>query len=876
MGIETIRIHPGIGVARVGNSPEHFIGPEHPDQPPPESFKDDKGRVRGQGARFRLMGYDAAGRFVREVTAADARITWRVRLGNAKAADHRVNPEESYRDMYLHGDAALTVSGSDGVPAPAALGGRITFRSGVATPKGFDVRLGELRPDVARGRPTGRLVVLGGAGRAGCRFPAVDNQNCGGVRNPGWFDDTSDGPVGATVVLDDGIVEAVGAWVVVAPPCYAPHFRDVVTLGDRLLELAVAHGWVGVDEDWPLVDGVRVPSYVRHVDPVLRAVEAVRYVNHAAPLAEHEWRHPVTGDEERAAVFRLLMDSVTLTGPQRTVLAEWARGRFSRDRPPTAPAPADVDHAALAGMSGAAFRPGVEVGEAVLDPTRYYGSDEPSDPLRLRHDRNRPGALTEGLGLPWQAAFRICGDLWWPVTRPDHVLHPETSAYQAWDRSVGDNAAMVAHWHRGGFVVPDGPRYVERERDPVAVVTPRRPQVFLHHDAGQMAFDVTSPEEITLVVHPSPDGQLTVRPAAAVVPPTGEDRVRTVWFGVEGRLAELVPRTVEVACPRLGEAWHVQVVAALPGLDDLPDPLPDAPGTAPVLTTEVAVVPGTVLRVPFQATEVDTGLEVALVGGDPRSVHLLLQSPTGALIGPETEGAHWEARGGRQVYRFPLPARLRPDRAEGPGTWHVLVDAEQAREAAPCALAVRVRSAIDLDVERSAGRLVVRPRGPVAVQVWAEFTGADGEVRRAEFAGDGEVDLAGAGAGRVRLEPGGADLPGVADSAGVVGEEGRVVPANTGPLRADLPPGSGGVRVLARGTSPLGYPFQREYRLADADVPTRPVVDLATTASVQLDTALDEAVTIPVRPAVLPGDRPGAAADQPSTAADRPTASDDR
>ncbi len=49
------RIHPGIGVARIGNSTdEYFIGPEAPGEvPSPQGgFKDLSGRIKRQVARF--------------------------------------------------------------------------------------------------------------------------------------------------------------------------------------------------------------------------------------------------------------------------------------------------------------------------------------------------------------------------------------------------------------------------------------------------------------------------------------------------------------------------------------------------------------------------------------------------------------------------------------------------------------------------------------------------------------------------------------------------------------------------------------------------------------------------------------------------------
>src|SRR3954469_19500007 len=82
------RIHPGIGVARIGNSPEYFAGPETPYPPPPEAggYRDAQGRLKRQAARFRVYGYDASGAVVAELTSANAEIAWTVHVANKKAA----------------------------------------------------------------------------------------------------------------------------------------------------------------------------------------------------------------------------------------------------------------------------------------------------------------------------------------------------------------------------------------------------------------------------------------------------------------------------------------------------------------------------------------------------------------------------------------------------------------------------------------------------------------------------------------------------------------------------------------------------------------------------------------------------------------------
>jgi len=82
-----VAIHPGIGVARVGNSDEYFIGPELPHAVPqaPGFYRDASGALKRQAARFRVYGYNARGEVVREITS-DAKIEWSVRVANKKAA----------------------------------------------------------------------------------------------------------------------------------------------------------------------------------------------------------------------------------------------------------------------------------------------------------------------------------------------------------------------------------------------------------------------------------------------------------------------------------------------------------------------------------------------------------------------------------------------------------------------------------------------------------------------------------------------------------------------------------------------------------------------------------------------------------------------
>lgn len=95
MAIVSLKIHPAIGVARLGNSPdEFFVGPERLWDPPdpPGGFKDTNGRVKRQAARFRVFAYHDD-RSIRELTVAEAAITWTVHLANKKAVTR--NPDGS-------------------------------------------------------------------------------------------------------------------------------------------------------------------------------------------------------------------------------------------------------------------------------------------------------------------------------------------------------------------------------------------------------------------------------------------------------------------------------------------------------------------------------------------------------------------------------------------------------------------------------------------------------------------------------------------------------------------------------------------------------------------------------------------------------------
>ena len=239
--ITNAAIYPAIGISRVGNSlHEYYIGPEvpWPDSKPASFYKDATGALKREAAGFRIYGLNAAGEVVKELTAADAQITWTVHVANKKAAwyefdqalDIETTKPAALRNANFQGDArdrlvidpgALSISGTN------QGGDGYRFDSGRFL--GETVYLGELKTD-----DKGRLLFLGGHGVS--NSPFADNPPSTFANNDGWHDDTSDGPVTAKVILGSQELEVDPAWVVTAPPNYAPSQIGVMTMWDVMVD----------------------------------------------------------------------------------------------------------------------------------------------------------------------------------------------------------------------------------------------------------------------------------------------------------------------------------------------------------------------------------------------------------------------------------------------------------------------------------------------------------------------------------------------------------------------------------------------------------------------------------------------------------------
>ena len=244
------KIHPAIGIARVGDSPDSFyLAPEQAGQLPNEltsdgkerpikKFKDNKQRVKRQAARFRVYVYDDQFKQGKELQIGDTievvrtktgqlmtgqvlDILWTVYLANKKSSwyefqqldgEHGYSAKHPLRNAEVKGADARQQLIID--PGPQTVSYTNEKQRTAQFAKGqnpgytqsfppeltpFSIEtLGELR--VIQQEQYNRLLVLGGYGHSGSYKkgfgePVIKHY----ANNEGWFDDISDGPVMAQI-----------------------------------------------------------------------------------------------------------------------------------------------------------------------------------------------------------------------------------------------------------------------------------------------------------------------------------------------------------------------------------------------------------------------------------------------------------------------------------------------------------------------------------------------------------------------------------------------------------------------------------------------------------------------------------------------------
>lgn len=316
--MSTYKIHPGIGIARLGNSEtEFYIAPEVPAGLPQEcdaqgnpilapdgsgpvlvkTFKDKQGRIKRQASRFQVFVYDNDSPEGRPLNIGDPvsgggnhgtliDIQWRVYLANKKAswyefqqrlgehgyapAAQRRNADVADRDRLVIDPGPRSVNTSTRRRASFDRSGNgayaTTFPPEDIKPYAINT-LGEILTD-----DQGRLLVLGGHGHSGSEKSSPGEPHISDyANNDGWYDDVSDGPVMARLVIYSAQVGQhryidveYPAWVIVGYPRFVPQILDMITMDDVLYDMylrefaynTALYGTLG-DFDHP----VKIPSH---------------------------------------------------------------------------------------------------------------------------------------------------------------------------------------------------------------------------------------------------------------------------------------------------------------------------------------------------------------------------------------------------------------------------------------------------------------------------------------------------------------------------------------------------------------------------------------------------------------------------------------
>ncbi|WP_281561396.1 LodA/GoxA family CTQ-dependent oxidase [Thalassomonas sp. RHCl1] len=505
----TFKIHPSIGIARVGNSQEYFLAPESiaampqpgkdgdttmgglPIRPGTEDtiiksseLRDKDGAFKRQAARFRIFAYPDSGidtypaKGGQEITIGSvidgrevADIVWTVHLANKKSSWF-ANDDDHGVVAYENGNTPTLRNLREGLDpyntsrlrrlvidaGPRALSG-INARTCFDTcseptrgegadiltvadypksfpgmhfdqleqPQGPIESLGEMNTD-----DKGRLIVAGGHGKS-AGWP-LDEKDVpvpinGPVNNDQWFDDTSDGPVSATLVFKDGSTEETfGAWLVATDPSYAPQTLNVVSLYDEaydifLRKLALAPE---IYRDGHFIGEYR-PAFDDHIKPLFRAtaqqlwnaylpsfaieahkeVDAITaddnpdetimaglaYVRRPNPGTEATWKGqsidvgaplmPLALGDSSAAGGKPFL---TPTMSQYHFLHCWSNKRYVKQTPTPLGAGEYLDRASLQNCLGGRFSPGIDMTWIIRETSMYIQDwQQGAGPFRIKH-----------------------------------------------------------------------------------------------------------------------------------------------------------------------------------------------------------------------------------------------------------------------------------------------------------------------------------------------------------------------------------------------------------------------------------------------------------------------------------------------------------
>lgn len=346
-------------------------------------------------------------------------------------------------------------------------------------PRGSIDTLGDMRIE----QGSSHLLVAGGYGKASGiltdgKPPALGDA----IDNNGWFDDTADGPVTATIVFDDGsTVSAVHGWVVSTDPGYAPQTRNVVSNWDDVYSTWVEN--LDLEPDMHS-NGSYNPGYKaafdEHVLPVFHAALLQRWntnlpnkgVNGHGYVASIQpgdnpkekipnlkalIRDPNKSNEDDQGVKMPLAlgdamrSFLSLTPTQYFLLMQWYDGKSIATAPGLGGGE-KLDQAVLENCLGGRYSPGIDLTFIVRDVNLYnqnwqsdagpfrinmqlldYGKVQPGKPflqegyIPLRTQAVEPGDLCKFMSLPWHTDYNSCA-----THTPDPNPDGNNTLYWSW------------------------------------------------------------------------------------------------------------------------------------------------------------------------------------------------------------------------------------------------------------------------------------------------------------------------------------------------------------------------------------------------------------------------------------------------------------
>jgi hypothetical protein len=346
----SLKIHPGIGIARLGNSLSRFVGPTTAAETtvPTGFYKDPSCRIQRQGARFQIWEYASDGTPLAVLGAPQAHITWTVQVA---------------------------ATGKSPAPTLSIAGPNQSVAQAVAP-------FVELETDAS-----GNLVVYTGV------LPDQTD-----VQEPIG---TGDGWVQAIVSRPNLPLEsALTSSVVLAPPDFAPAMRPIVSVYDQVSQL------LGFQGD-------ALTSFRRHVFPILRAGSDLKVVRNQPPILTAAVKSQLpflSGQAARQAISALFgAGEFALTAQQTARLNDWIEGTFTNDfadlYAPLPETPLELDKGPLDRCLQQAT--GWDVGPQVTTRADFY-----LEPFRLDPTKVPFGFSRSGLAASWEGDLMECTLVW--------------------------------------------------------------------------------------------------------------------------------------------------------------------------------------------------------------------------------------------------------------------------------------------------------------------------------------------------------------------------------------------------------------------------------------------------------------------------------